>query len=215
MVIRKALVGAAVAIPILTIAIIFSLARPRPEPSPVLWPVPDFSLIDQDSLPFNSAEMSGKMWLASFVYTKCPDFCPLVTQRMAVLRDSIAADEKLRDRVRLISITVDPLRDSPAVLREYAERFRATKPNWLFLTGPVTEVIPLVNQGFHLSTIHPKVHDPHEHTHGHDSIAGDYMVSHSDRIVLIDAQRRVRGTYASSDPEALKRLWMDLLRVTD
>ena len=215
MVIRKALVGAAVAIPILTIAIIFSLARPRPEPLPVLWPVPDFSLIDQDSLPFNSAEMSGKMWLASFVYTKCPDFCPLVTQRMAVLRDSIAADEKLRDRVRLISITVDPPRDSPAVLREYAERFRATKPNWLFLTGPVTEVIPLVNQGFHLSTIHPKVHDPHEHTHAHDAIAGDYMVSHSDRIVLIDAQRRVRGTYASSDPEALKRLWMDLLRVTD
>ena len=212
---RKALFGAAVAIPILTIAIIFSLTRPRPEPLPVLWPVPEFSLLDQDSLPFNSSELTGKVWLASFVYTKCPDFCPLVTQRMAVLRDSIAADDKLRDRVRLLSITVDPLRDSPGALRAYAQRFRAAKPNWLFLTGPVTEVIPLVNQGFHLSTIHPKVHDPHEHTHAHDSIAGDYMVSHSDRIVLIDAQRRVRGTYASSDPEALTALWTDLLRVIE
>ena len=215
MAVRRALLGAAVAIPILTVAIIFSLARSRPEPLPVLWPVPEFSLIDQDSVPFNSAELSGRIWLASFVYTKCPDFCPLVTQRMAVLRDSIAANDELRDRVRLLSITVDPLRDSPAVLREYAQRFRAAKPNWLFLTGPVTDVIPLVNQGFHLSTIHPKVHDPHEHAHAHDSVAGDYMVSHSDRIVLIDAQRRVRGTYASSDPEALTALWTDLLRVIE
>ena len=213
--VRKVLVGAAVVIPILLLAVIFFVGRPRPEPLPVLWPVPEFSLIDQDCLPFNSAEMTGKVWLASFVYTKCPDFCPLVTQRMAVLRDSIAANDELRDQVRLLSITVDPLRDSPAVLREYAERFRAAKPTWLFLTGPVTEVIPLVNQGFHLSTIHPRVHDPHEHTHAHDSIAGDYMVSHSDRIVLIDAQRRVRGTYTSSDPEALKRLWTDLLRVRE
>jgi protein SCO1/2 len=215
MAVKKVLAAAAVAIPILIVAIIFSLARPRPEPLPVLWPVPEFSLLDQDSLPFNSAQMSGKVWLANFVYTNCPDFCPLVTQRMAVLRDSIARDDKLRERVRLLSITVDPLRDTPAVLREYAQTFRASKPSWLFLTGPVNQVIPLINEGFHLSTIHPKVHDPHEHTHAHDSIAGDYMVSHSDRIVLIDAQRRVRGTYASADPEALRRLWMDLPRVTN
>ena len=215
MAIRKALVGAAVVIPVLVVAIVVAVARSKPEPLPVFWTAPEFSLIDQDSIPFNSAEMSGNVWLASFVYTKCPDFCPLVTQRMAVLRDSIAGNDELRDRVRLLSITVDPLRDSPAVLREYAQRFRAAKPNWLFLTGPVTDVIPLVNQGFHLSTIHPKVHDPHEHAHAHDSIAGDYMVSHSDRIVLIDAQQRVRGTYASSDPEALQRLWTDLLRVTE
>ncbi len=210
---NRTLLAAAVAIPVLVIVLYVTARRPQGEPLPVYWTAPEFTLLDQDSLPFASAEMTGSAWLASFVYTNCPDVCPLVTQRMAALRDSIAADAQLRDRVRLLSITVDPARDTPSTLRAYAQRFGATKPGWLFLTGPVVDVITLINQGFHLSAIHPQVHDAHEQTHTHDSIAGDYMVSHSDRIVLIDAERRVRGTYPSTDAVALQQLRLDLRKL--
>ncbi|MEX2281833.1 MAG: SCO family protein [Gemmatimonadota bacterium] len=209
---KKALLSAAIAVPVLGVVIFFT-ARPQNEPLPVFWNTPEFTLLDQDSTSFSSTEMAGKVWLASFVYTNCPDVCPLVTQRMAALRDSIAGSSKLRDQVRLLSITVDPLRDTPSVLRQYAQNFRASKPSWLFLTGPINQVIPLINEEFHLSTIHPQVHDAHEHTHAHDSIASDYMVSHSDRIVLIDSQRRVRGTYVSSDQQAFRQLWIDLRKL--
>jgi protein SCO1/2 len=210
---KKILLAAALMIPVLLVVFVLSARSRLAEPLPVYWSAPEFQLLDQDSAAFAGTQMSGSTWLASFVYTNCPDVCPLVTQRMAALRDTIAAQDELRGKVRLLSISVDPARDRPAVLQEYAQRFRATKPDWLFLTGPTDVVLPLINEGFRLSTIHPQVHDAHEQQHRHDSIAADYMVSHSDRIVLIDRDRQVRGTYPSSDPEALRQLRADLRRL--
>jgi protein SCO1 len=212
---RKILLAAAFTIPVLLVVFILSARSRLAEPLPVYWTAPEFQLLDQDSVSFASSQMTGSIWLASFVYTNCPDVCPLVTQRMAALRDTIAAQDELRGKVRLFSISVDPARDRPSVLEEYAQRFRAVKPDWIFLTGPTDVVLPLINEGFHLSTIHPQVHDAHEQEHRHDSIAGDYMVSHSDRIVLIDRDRQVRGTYPSSDPDALRRLRADLRRLVN
>ena len=199
-------------IPLILIGLLFALrwAAGRAQTLPVLWSTPAFNLIDQDSIPFGSSELRGRIWLASFVYTNCPDVCPMVTARMAALRDSLQAQGRLGD-VRLLSITVDPLRDSPAVLREYATKFRAAKPDWVFLTGPLDTIVPLVNQGFRLSALHPyaSAHDSMS-AHAHEA---DYVVSHSDRIVLIDRESRVRGTYESTDPKALERLREDLRRI--
>jgi protein SCO1/2 len=176
---------------------------------PVFWPVPAFTLLDQDSAAFSSDQLRGRVWLASFVYTNCPDVCPLVTERMAALRDSLQRKGRLGE-VRLLSVSVDPLRDSPSVLRNYAVRLRAQKPDWVFLTGPLEAVIPLVSDGFHLTAIHPAHHDEYESSHTHDQPPADYVVNHSDRIVLIDREGQVRGTYVASDPEALARLRRDL-----
>jgi cytochrome oxidase Cu insertion factor (SCO1/SenC/PrrC family) len=219
---RKLLIALAVLLPV--VAVLFFLAYGstdfsvgggpgRDKPLPVFWEAPAFTLIDQDSTQFSSSELDGHIWLVSFVYTKCPDVCPLITERMAKLRAEFAASTATRGQVRLLSISVDPVRDQPTVLREYARRFKATQPDWVFITGPVELVVSLINQGFRLSTIHPRVHDANEPAHKHDSIAGDYVVAHSDRIVLIDRKRQVRGTYQSSDPASLAQLRADVARL--
>ena len=193
--------------------IILGIARRRAtEALPVFWPVPEFTLLDQDSATFSRTDMRGTVWLASFLYTNCPDVCPLVTERMATLRDSLQRERRL-GQVRLLSISVDPLRDSPAVLHAYAQRVRAQKPDWIFLTGPLDTVIPLVTEGFRLTAVHPARHAEHEASHPHDSLASEYVVNHSDRIVLIDREGQVRGTYEASDPQALARLRRDLRKV--
>ncbi len=195
-------------LPVLTI-IGLAMARQRAAEMPaVLWPVPEFRLLDQDSTPFSSQQLHGRVWLASFVYTNCPDVCPLVTHRMAALRDSLQRQDR-PGNVGLLSFSVDPVRDSPAVLRAYAAQFRAAKPDWVFLTGALETVIPLVTQGFRLTAMHP-AHLGHPHK---SAGAADYTVTHTDRIVLIDRDGQVRGTYESSDPEALARLRKDLERV--
>jgi protein SCO1 len=201
-------IGLALVLPFVIAVLLVSRWRAQAAP-PVYWPVPQFSLLDQDSIPFRSDQLEGNVWLLSFVYTHCPDVCPLVTQRMATLRDSLQRNRRLGD-VKLLSISVDPLRDSPSVLRTYAERYRAHKPDWVFLTGRVDTVIPLVTNGFRLTALHPAHHSEYEAAHQHDRTGGDYVVTHTDRIVLIDREGQVRGTYESSDPDALARLWKDL-----
>ena len=209
---QRVLLGLALALPAAVIGIAIRQAM-RPPALSVYWRVPEFTLLDQDSIAVRDADLRGQIWLASFVYTHCPDVCPLVTRRMAVLRDTLAARGRLGD-VRLVSITVDPQRDTPGVLAQYARAYAARKPEWVFLTGNSESVIPLITQGFRLTLMHPGRHDEHEEQHQHDLAAGtDYMVSHTDRIVLVDREGNVRGTYASSDAEAVARLQKDLFSI--
>ncbi|HEX7117603.1 MAG TPA: SCO family protein [Longimicrobiales bacterium] len=206
----------------------------RVEAPSVLWDAPEFALTDQAGGTLSRTDLLGTVWLASFVYTNCPDFCPLVTRRMAEIRDDLAADGVLGSHVRLVSITVDPARDTPAVLREYAAGFGADDPaRWAFLTGEPERVRAVVEAGFKLpatpaSDPHAAPMDVHGDgpTHGatsqargpKDAAAGDpaaageeaYAVLHSDRIVLVDAAGRVRGLYSATDPAEQARLDSEL-----
>lgn len=127
------------------------LARRHATTVPVLWRAPEFTLTDQRGSPFASSELNGTVWIASFIYTSCPDVCPLITARMAQIRDALAAEEVLGTGARLVSFTVDPQRDSPAVLRAYAERYGGADPGrWAFLTGPPQAMRDIVTDGFRL-----------------------------------------------------------------
>jgi protein SCO1/2 len=95
--------------------------------------VPDFTLVDQNGKPFHFANARGKIVLATFIFTTCPDVCPLLTAKFATIQRALR--EKNFDNFLLLSITTDPERDTPAVLKSYAERFKADSNNWLFLTG--------------------------------------------------------------------------------
>lgn len=205
------LLGVALALPA---AVIIALVQQRraAHALPEYWTVPPFGLIDQDSALFRHTDLAGHAWLVSFAYTNCPDVCPLVTQRMAQLRDLLLRRGELGS-IRLLTISVDPQRDSPAVLRAYAQQFRASKPNWFFLTGQPDSVFNLVLQGFKLSLTHPAEHGNLEQAHQHAAAAANYMVAHSDRIVLVDRQRMVRGTYELSNPGAQQELERDLRRL--
>jgi protein SCO1/2 len=123
---------------------------------PVYGAVPDFALIDQRGRPVQRTDLEGKVWIASFIFTSCPDECPLMTAEMALLQSDLA---HLAD-VRLVSITVDPERDTPAVLLQYAERYHADPARWFLLTGDKRVIFRLASEGFRLGVV-----DPNEPSH--------------------------------------------------
>jgi protein SCO1/2 len=156
--------------------------------------VPDFSLTERSGQPLVLGDLRGKIWLANFIYTACQDTCPLQTAAMAKLQEELVGE----NRVRLVSISVDPERDTPEVLSAYAKRYDADPQRWLFLTGEPSAIYRLAREGFHLSA----------------SPAAAKGASreplHSSRFVLVDGAAQIRGYYESRDPQALERLRHDL-----
>lgn len=140
------------------------------------WAVPDFSLINQDGLPFRRSEMGGKIWVVDFFYTTCPGPCPALTSRLSEVHRAFAGDS----RVGFLSISSDPLKDTPEVLKQYAERFHADQ-RWLFLTGEEAAVFGLANEGFKM---------------GIAKVAGaPEPVTHSTKLALVDETGVVRGFF--------------------
>jgi cytochrome oxidase Cu insertion factor (SCO1/SenC/PrrC family) len=117
-----------------------------------LGDVPDFALLERSGQQVTKTDLLGKVWIASVIFTRCVDECPLVSSHMARLQDAFAAE---RD-VRLVSITVDPVYDTPDVLTRYAQRFAAQPQRWLFLTGDKEAIYRLVRAGFHLGLMDPR-----------------------------------------------------------
>ena len=155
--------------------------------------VPDFALTERTGRTLSLSDLRGKIWLADFIYTACKDTCPLESAAMAQLQRDLASES-----FRLVSFSVDPERDTPAVLARYAELFHADPGRWFFLTGKKTDVYRLVQEGFHLSAI--PIDDP-PHAEGE--------VFHDAHFILIDGSAQIRGYYESNDSAALKRLAAD------
>ena len=118
--------------------------------------VPDFALTERSERPITRTDLLGLVWIVNFFYTDCPDTCPLQSARMARLQGDVADAPD----VRLVSISVDPEHDTPAVLRDYAQRFGADAERWLFLTGDKAAIYHLAQHGFHLSAVDPEAAPP-------------------------------------------------------
>ena len=95
--------------------------------------VADFKLVDQDAQPFQFTSARGKLVLVTFVFTTCPDVCPLLTSKFAAIQRTLEK-KKFKDYL-LLTITTDPERDNAAALKVYAGHFRADFRHWSFLTG--------------------------------------------------------------------------------
>lgn len=154
---------------------------------PVYYDVPAFDLVAQDGQPFHSAVLSGKIWVADFIYTTCPGPCPRMTSQMRGVQDSVA---NLPD-VKLVSFTVDPARDTPLVLADYAKVHGASSERWYFLTGPEATLQKLDRDVFKLGNLNA-------------------AMEHSTRFVLIDRQGRIRGYYETSESQSIARLIADI-----
>ena len=100
--------------------------------------VPDFKLTDQDGKPFRFAAARGKFVLVTFIFTTCPDVCPLLTAKFAAIQRALK--ENPQTDYWLLSITTDPERDTAAALKGYAGRFNADLKTWSFLTGSRQEL---------------------------------------------------------------------------
>lgn len=183
----------------------------RPADLEVLGAAPSFVLTDQFERPVSSDDLRGKVVVADFIYTHCPDVCPLLSQRMQALQARLRGEGLLGRPVQLLSFTVDPARDTPPVLRAYAERYQADPEAWRFLTGPEEVVVPLIVRGFYLSV--QALPSPTTRAGAPDSGTPD-EVMHSDRFVLVDGEGRIRAYYTGSDldPEQVLRDIRHLLR---
>jgi protein SCO1/2 len=161
--------------------------------------VPDFSLTERDGTNVNLGRLRGKVWVADFMYTSCTDTCPLQTAMMAKLQAEFAGKPDLQ----LVSFSVDPERDTPQALTNYAARYRANQKRWYFLTGQRDRILRLVQEGFHLAVAAlPNDNEP------------SGTIAHSPRFVLIDKQARIRGYYDSRELEAFVRLKNDIETLT-
>ena len=167
----------------------------QPVEPPVLSTLPPFTLIDQRSNPYGSSDLQGKVWIANFIFTRCPDMCPMLSAAMAKLQQDLTR-EPLWDRVRLVSFSVEPDHDSPAVLLDYAEKLGAGS-HWAFLTGSREEIWQLSQEGFKL----PTAESPPD--------AGNPIL-HSNKFVLSDAEGRIRGYYDAREQRDRQRLLRDL-----
>jgi len=157
--------------------------------------VPEFSLVERSGKSITLADLRGKVWIADFIYTTCQDTCPLQSAAMTRLQEQWADTSNLR----LVSFTVDPERDTPAVLARYAERFKATADRWLFLTGDKDQIAQLVQGGFRLSAAALS-----------DGRSKETVIMHSPRFVLVDWKSEIRGYYDSRESTALERLNRDV-----
>jgi len=166
---------------------------------PDLGQLPSFALVDQEGRPFGLAEVHGKVWVADFIFTSCSDACPRLTAHMRSLQDRLDPAE----RIGLLSVTVDPERDTPQKLAEYARISGAQGSLWKFVTGAQREVERTVVNGFHIAM--GKV--PVEATD--DALrAQAFEILHGDRLVLVDARGRLRGYYVA-DEDGLRRILRD------
>jgi cytochrome oxidase Cu insertion factor (SCO1/SenC/PrrC family) len=149
----------------------------------VFGTLPDFSLVERDRRTVTRSDLVGTVWVANFIYTQCTDTCPLQSARMAVLQRDFAGERGLR----FLSITVDPTRDTPAVLAKYAARYEADRSQWWFLTGDKQTIYALIQEGFRLSVEDPTesaapapVSSPRRDTTQHS--AGRWPLPHAKRI---------------------------------
>ena len=128
------------------------LSEPPPPPpaADILEPgqsVKDASLVDQDNKPRPFSAFKGHRLAVTFIYTRCPlpDFCPLMDKHFAAIQKTIASTPALAD-VRLLTVTLDPAFDRPAILKAYARRREADPAVWTFLTGEPMEVNTFATQ---------------------------------------------------------------------
>ena len=171
---------------------------------PVLATLPAFTLTDQLGAPFGKPQMLGKVWMADFVFTACPEACPRLTTKMRGLQDALTLAEQ--QRIGLVSISVDPERDTPAVLKAYAAKFGAKDTQWRFLTGSQTEVERAVVEGFKIGV--EKVPVPPAQTVD-DIHNSAFEILHGEKFVLVDALGRIRAYYDVDQQAGLDKLLAD------
>ena len=166
--------------------------------------VADFNLVNQLGDSVSWAGLKGKIVVADFFFTRCPSICPGMTKNMQRLQQSIHNGQRVGDRtnknIHFLSFSIDPERDSVPRLKAWADRFQIDPENWWLLSGSKKEIYDLALNEIKLGVV--------------DGKGVDTSFIHSDRFVLIDSSRHVRGFYNGLDSVALANLSNDIVLLT-
>lgn len=146
------------------------------------YPVGSFSLTERDGRTITEKDLAGKVWIASFVFTRCMGNCPAVTATVRELQSKFADFPD----VMFVTFTVDAAHDNPAELKKYADRYQADAKRWLFLTGDEKTIRTLLQERFKQSAGDaPSANLSHL----------DALQSHSTRLAVVDKRGVIRGVY--------------------
>lgn len=176
--------------------------HPKTDPPLTYAVVPDFHLTDQDRSYFGLNDLRGKIWVANFIFTRCPATCPEQTAEMAKLQEQLKGEPELWKDIRLLTITVDPEFDTPTVMSAYAEAHGADTSHWKFLTGARSKLWQLSKDGFKLAV-------------AENSDNAQVPIVHSSRFVLVDRGARIRGWFESANADDRAKLRAEISAVAD
>jgi protein SCO1/2 len=154
--------------------------------------IADFSLTNQNGQTITQKDYEGKIYVADFFFTTCPSICPIMTKNMATIQEEILDD----DEVLLLSHSVTPEIDSVAQLKKYALEKGVVDAKWNLVTGDKKQIYELARKSY------LAVKD--------DGDGGPYDMIHTENFMLIDKEKRIRGTYDGTNPEEIETLLKDL-----
>lgn len=165
---------------------------------PVLGQVPDAALVDQRGERLTTADLRGRVTIVNFIFTRCTTVCPVTSMKMQRLAERTRS---AAGSIQLLSVSVDPAHDTPAVLREFASRYAADPLRWRFVTGDPAAVRAAVEDGFKIGI------------EQRGEVGGVPDIVHGGHFVLVDQSLAIRGYYSSDEGERLDALVADALRL--
>ncbi len=169
-----------------------SLNRTLPPDLPIIAHVPAFEMISENGKAFGSKDLKGRIYLANFVFSRCPSVCPKMLTELEKVQKRVRGTGQ---KVAIVTFTVDPEFDKSDVLFELARKRKANPYVWTFLTGTDKEAMfKLYRDGFKV---------------GVESAKDIFDIAHSEKIVLVDGENRVRGYYPFEE-HSINQLMIDV-----
>ena len=151
--------------------------------------IPSFSFTDQNGNPFGSKELDGKIYIVDFFFTTCPGICPRLTANLAKVQEAYQNDSK----VMIVSFSVTPDFDNTEVLNNYGKNHNINYEKWRMLTGSKKEIYSLARNSFFA-----------DEDLGLQQNENDFL--HTENVLLIDPQKRIRGIYKGTIPLEIEKL---------
>jgi protein SCO1/2 len=139
--------------------------------------VPEFSFTNQNQKTITNQSYHNKVYIVEFFFTTCPSICPIMNQNMVKIQDQFFGNPNLG----IASLTIDPIKDTPEVLKEYAIQYKITNPNWNLLTGNKETIYKFANSGFNL------------YVGENTEVEGGF--EHSGFFALVDKEGNIRSRY--------------------
>ncbi len=155
--------------------------------------IPDFSFTNQDGKSITSQTFDDKIYVASFFFTSCPGICPTLVTRLSGIQKEFFDN----DQVRILSHSAMPEVDQVPVLRRYADRHKIHSDKWDLVTGPKAEIYDIAKGSYFASE-----------DMGEEKGAGDFL--HTEKVLLIDKDKRIRGVYSGLSETAMVDLAADI-----
>jgi protein SCO1/2 len=154
--------------------------------------IPPFKFINQYGDSISDKSLAGKIYVADFFFTSCPSICPIMQRNMLTVYNAF----KDTGDVKIVSFTIDPKYDSVKVLKKYADKLGVTGNSWWFLQGKKDNTYQLAEKNYLVAVS------------ADSTVAGGYV--HQGYFVLVDKQKRVRGSYDGTDPKQVSQLVDDI-----